>query len=409
MRRQEAIKKGEVLFKVPVRSLLCPAYKTTVVGKHGILPKKLLRRDPWTALILALMAEHSAGAASAWAPFIAVLPQPGSGERESVASPLYWSEAELAELKGTETMDQLGKDEIRRGFEESALPVLRAHFELFSGCAASAEDTEGLFAAYMHWGSVVMCRGFNCHPTYEGPVMTPMADMLNHRTGLCNAHLMDPDEDCDDSSSDGSGGGGNDDDEKLPMVALSDVPCGGELINTYGDRSNGELLRRYGFTDEVNPYDCVYVPWQLVEEHGERVRRMVASGDVPEDGFLLEASAEGKLPRELRRAAHVCALSDEEYKKARKRVSVKAPLEAKMSAAEWRVVRGAVEARLAKYPTTLAQDKATLEANRPTLSLNMLNALRVRIGEKAILEKVLEKCCKAEEKLLSTTASAADN
>ena len=32
------IKKGEVLFKVPMRSLLCPAYKTTVVGKHcGLL------------------------------------------------------------------------------------------------------------------------------------------------------------------------------------------------------------------------------------------------------------------------------------------------------------------------------------------------------------------------------------
>lgn len=417
------IKKGETLFKVPVRSLLCPTYKTTIVGKNDVLTKKLLRRDPWSALILALMAEHSAGADSHWAPFIAVLPQPGSGERESVASPLYWTEAELAELKGTETLDQLGRDEIRSAFDKSALPVIRAHFDVFKNCASSVDDVEGLFAAYMHWGSVVMGRGFNSHPTYEGPVMAPMADMLNHRTGFCNSHLMDPDEDVnEDENEDGDDDDENidlddleevkeDDDndekeegkeggeaetkedsdkvEKLPMITLCDVPCGGELINTYGDRSNGELLRRYGFTDEVNPYDCVYIPWQMLG-HNDRVKRMVSSEDVPEDGFLLEAEA--KLPKEMRKAVHMCVLSDEEYKKMKKRLSIKAPLEAKMTAAEWAVVKAAVEARLAKYATTLEEDKALLEANRLTMSVNMLNALRVRIGEKTILDKVLAKC-----------------
>lgn len=413
------IKKGETLFKVPVRSLLCPTYETTIVGKSGIFTKKFIKRDPWSALILALMAEHSAGPASHWAPFIAVLPQPGSGERESIASPLYWTEAELAELKGTETLDQLGRDEIRSSFDKSALPIIRAHFDIFRGCASSVDDVEGLFAAYMHWGSVVMGRGFNSHPTYDGPVMAPMADMLNHRTGFCNSHLMDPEDEEDDDDDDKENGDddnidlddleeikedkaeeeevGNEEsekengskDEKLPMITLCDVPCGGELINTYGDRSNGELLRRYGFTDEVNPYDCVYIPWQMLG-HKDRVKRMVSSEDVSEDGFLLET--EGKLPKDMRKAVHVCALDENEYKKAKKRLAVKAPLEAKMTAVEWAIVKDAVEERLSKYPTTLEQDKALLETNRAVMTINMLNALRVRIGEKTILDKVLTKC-----------------
>ena len=34
-----------------------------------------------------------------------------------------------------------------------------------------------------------MSRAFEADPGYRGPVMVPMADMLNHKTGYCNAHL----------------------------------------------------------------------------------------------------------------------------------------------------------------------------------------------------------------------------
>jgi hypothetical protein len=43
------------------------------------------------------------------------------------------------------------------------------------------------------------------------------------------------------------------------------VHClGAEIYNTYGDLSNGELLRKYGFVDEENPFDCVEIPLEIV-------------------------------------------------------------------------------------------------------------------------------------------------
>jgi SET domain-containing protein 6 len=43
-------------------------------------------------------------------------------------------------------------------------------------------------------------------------------------------------------------------------VAASAVPAGQEIHNTYGEHSNAELLRKYGFALPANPFDSVTLP-----------------------------------------------------------------------------------------------------------------------------------------------------
>jgi N-lysine methyltransferase SETD6 len=57
--------------------------------------------------------------------------------------------------------------------------------------------------------------------------MVPLWDLLNHVTGQANVRLHH----CSDKGC-------------LQMIATKDIPAGAELINNYGDLSNGELLRR---------------------------------------------------------------------------------------------------------------------------------------------------------------------
>ena len=41
------------------------------------------------------------------------------------------------------------------------------------------------------------------------------------------------------------------------MEAIKVIEKGGEIYNTYGELSNSELLRKYGFVDQINEFDCI--------------------------------------------------------------------------------------------------------------------------------------------------------
>lgn len=43
------------------------------------------------------------------------------------------------------------------------------------------------------------------------------------------------------------------------MIAMRDIVAGSELVNNYGELSNAELLRGYGFVERANRYNHVQV------------------------------------------------------------------------------------------------------------------------------------------------------
>lgn len=68
--------------------------------------------------------------------------------------------------------------------------------------------------------------------------MVPLADTLNADTKKCNANLLHSK-------------------QTLRMVAIRDIPSGEQVYNTYGELSNSELLRRYGYVEwDGSYYDC---------------------------------------------------------------------------------------------------------------------------------------------------------
>jgi SET domain-containing protein 6 len=75
--------------------------------------------------------------------------------------------------------------------------------------------------------------------------MVPMADMLNHKTGYNNARLFH-------------------ESDSLQMKAIKDIEKDEQIYNTYGELCNADLLRKYGFADENNPFDIVELDGTLV-------------------------------------------------------------------------------------------------------------------------------------------------
>eukprot|EP01105_Mastigella_eilhardi_P012890 TRINITY_DN2938_c0_g1_i3.p1 TRINITY_DN2938_c0_g1~~TRINITY_DN2938_c0_g1_i3.p1 ORF type:complete len:308 (+),score=59.56 TRINITY_DN2938_c0_g1_i3:398-1321(+) len=150
-------------------------------------------------------------------------------------TPILWEEDEREFLHGTDL--DVGLADVHAAYEKNVAPMVSAFPDLFS----RASD----FRSFAVWGSAMASRAFEADPTHSGPVMVPMADMLNHRTGCCNAHLED--------DADGRDCG-------MSMILQKDVSRGDEIFNTYGDLSNAELLRRYGYVDpSPNPFDVVYI------------------------------------------------------------------------------------------------------------------------------------------------------
>lgn len=422
---------GKRLFTVPVDALLDGlaegAAGRTLCDRHHIDT----RRNAWPALIVSLMAESAAGAASHWKPFMDVLPQPwghnhatcesdrARDEDYSHTMPLLWSPTEQAMLKGTETEKLLGVTETRDSFTKIVWPHVKdtletclpeEDMEVVHRLQSSAEkegEAERIahdfaLSRYMHWGCVVLSRAFDAHPERNGPVMTPMADMLNHRTGHCNAHLEE--------------GGGRA--KSLPMRLISDVAPGGELINTYGDLPESELLRKYGFTEEEeNPFDTVDVEWEyLGEALGVEPRAMARMLEAHEDilpptGFSLGRAL--GIPLELRAAIEILTHTPTrqdikrrrgDHRERERKTWIKSR---EFTAGDWKGIASAVQRRIEDYgSSSLTEDRASLaEAERAMQSSltnpnraeyfsrrNTVAALRVRVAEKSILDAFHHKC-----------------
>jgi hypothetical protein len=101
---------------------------------------------------------------------------------------------------------------------------------------------------YFYAGSLVSSYSFT---EEDGQIsLVPLADILNHKTGHNNARLFF-------------------EKEHLQMIAIKDVARGEQLYNTYGDIGNGELLFKYGYLDDPNPFNQVEIGIQEMIDFAE--------------------------------------------------------------------------------------------------------------------------------------------
>jgi len=205
----------------------------------------------------------------------------------------------------------------------------------------------------------------------------------------------------------------------LTATALRPIEAGEEILNYYGALSNGELLRRYGYTTPTHRrYDIVELSWALVLTSlkqelalsSEEMDRIVSylhplaplcvscltrtktqnlDPDELEDSFVLdrnldEADSTGQvsdndsfrgLPEELEEQVKGF------LKVVRKLKPHAIPDKRKRDEVYLHVVRSAINARLSEYPTTLDDDRALVAKSSGRLRA----AIEVRLGEKVLL------------------------
>ncbi|KAI8062134.1 hypothetical protein BC940DRAFT_309610 [Gongronella butleri] len=381
------IKDGETLFSLPRKVLF--STKTAALAKQPGFDAILQSlQGGWTALILCMMYELDR-ADSFWKPYFDVLPR-------EFSTPMFWDD--WSSLQGTGIMNKIGKEEADQCYDEQILPIIQAHPDLFD----TAVHTKHLFHVC---GSLIMAYSFHEEvPADETSkkegngahddslddseedeeeededqgliAMVPMADMLNHKTGYNNARLFhEP--------------------EQLVMKAIKDIASGDQIYNTYGDLCNADLLRKYGFTDDPNPFDLVEIDGQDVmtlacpADHDDEIKEeklgYLMEEGVMDDCFVIDGDHE--IPPELVASVIVFSSPVETFKKWASKGKVPSP---KLTEPVQQVLLKILGARLEKYTCSLQADLE--QGMTSALDENEKNALRVRIGEKKILETTINK------------------
>lgn len=368
-------------------------------------------QDSWTSLILILIYEHLQGASSSWRPYLDVLPTIGD-----FSTPMFWADDELAELQASPVAGKVGKDEAEKMMRTKILPVVRAHPTIFFPEGSAELSDDELVQVAFRMGSVIMAYAFDLEKEdddeekdaedaeeedewvedREGKTMlgmVPMADILN-ADATFNAHIEHGE-------------------HALIATSLRPIKAGEEILNYYGPLSNGELLRRYGYTTRAhrrwNLVDLAWEPTVLAALRAElplpAKQWDTVLGSLDEDeleeGFVIERGAEdpdseGKVS-ELETTASAPEELVEQLKtvmKAVKKVKPEAvPDKAARDRAIYSVIARALEERTRQYGTTLEQDVKQYEEGSDGADQKLRRqrmALDVRIGEKVLLRQTAE-------------------
>ncbi|KXZ55475.1 hypothetical protein GPECTOR_2g1024 [Gonium pectorale] len=288
--------------------------------------------SPFLATTLALLSEvargsgqqvastgEGAGAAGGtqWGPYLATLPD---GCPDCL---LNWTAEEKKELEGT-ALEEQGPEPAADVFRRHAAPLLAERPDLWPGLQPAQQRQEapgstgaeggedaGL-AAFVRAASLVQSRAF--HLEAENWVsgakeiaqlssggtqvfLLPGIDMINHshnpdrrnarleRINLAQAQPL-----LDEAAAAGEGGEAATRPAEAYFVMRADkpIPAGTEVLHTYGDLSDAQLLQTYGFLDSEddfrqqhpggeeaaagsgggcyrNPHNAALVPWAAVE------------------------------------------------------------------------------------------------------------------------------------------------
>ncbi|KAK9455260.1 hypothetical protein V1511DRAFT_499916 [Dipodascopsis uninucleata] len=431
---EEDILEDELLFEIP-RSLLLNVYNTGVIEK---IPE-LNELGPWLALIVAMMVENRKD--SKWRTYYDVLPT-------QFTTPMFWSDKDLDELKGTTVIQNLGKEDAENDYIEKVVPIIKAHMDVFSKVDHSLE-------AFHRMGSLILSYSFdveresfdnvspddeteNIESENENDIeelnesdlessdedeveegldsddekrfeeeeieveeeneedryiksMVPLADMLNGDSDLCNAKLFY----CS---------------ETLQMRAIKPIAKGEQVYNTYGDLPNADLLRRYGYVRfGKTANDCVEIDTQKVidrvaagnlkELHLKKRIEFLVKVDESEDMEILDESIELShsalaIPTSALLLSHTLLLTAPAFRSLQKQGS-KALMHLsrrELKSAELQELWVSIlKQKLSEYKTDIVTDENLILETKFEDNANLRNAIEIRLSEKRILKSALDK------------------
>lgn len=234
------------------------------------MPK--LNLPGWNGLILAMMYEDSQPQ-SHWRTYLDILPQ-------TLNTPVFWTDSQLKLLTGSAIVDHIGAKTIKSEYNTYVAPLLKKK-ELYTVPEAEIAAIKAKFfnfEQYKRFGSLIMAYSFTDDD--DRVSMVPMADMLNHRTGFNNARLYfnqeddsaetktqkDVPESVEAAKTKVNKKAKRSENDYLHMRTRRDIQADEELYNTYGTLPDGELLRKYGYVEDLgkNRWNDVEIPVSLV-------------------------------------------------------------------------------------------------------------------------------------------------
>ncbi|KAF9067729.1 hypothetical protein BDP27DRAFT_1225377 [Rhodocollybia butyracea] len=413
---------GEILFSIS-RSFTLSTKTSSLPTKFGLKAWKERKLDKgWSGLILCMMWENSLGSQSKWGPYLATLPK-------NFDTPMFWNDTDLKELEGTAVVGKLGRDDAERDYHEKVLPAIQSRPDLFPPLAIPD------FEEYHMMGSRILSRSFNLERTSssegdaEDEEINPEGDKSTGSAMDVDSDAQEEAKDIEDTSKEADDVLSEDEDEEnsvvsmvpmadlfnarygsenaklfydelhLKMITTKEIQAGEQIFNTYGDLSNGELLRRYGHVDLLslpggmrgNPADVVEIGADLVlstfSEHTvsssstERIDWWLEEGG--DDVFILEMNNE--IPQVMISFIRLLYLPADEWEKVREKGKPPRP---KLNSQVLDLLISVLKNCLARYPSTIEHDEEILKSQN--LALAKFHATVVRLGERRIVTTTLE-------------------
>ncbi|XP_036847529.1 actin-histidine N-methyltransferase isoform X2 [Manis javanica] len=311
---------------------------------------------------------------SFWQPYIQTLPC-------EYDTPLYFEEDEVRHLQSTQAVHDVFSQ-----YKNTARQYAYFYKVIQTHPHANKLPLKDSFTYedYRWAVSSVMTRQ-NQIPTEDGSRVTlaliPLWDMCNHTNGLITT-------------------GYNLEDDRCECVALQDFRAGEQIYIFYGTRSNAEFVIHSGFFFDNNSHDRVKI--KLGVSKSDRLYAMkaevLARAGIPTSSVFALHFTEPPISAQLLAFLRVFCMTEEELKEhllgdnAIDRIftlgNSEYPVSWDNEVRLWTFLEDRALLLLKTYKTTIEEDKSFLK-NRD-LSVRATMAVKLRLGEKEILEKAVK-------------------
>ena len=254
------IKKNSLICSIPPEFVFCP--ENSQLWRLKFI-KKIYDMNPLFGFTLMFQFEIARGEHSRWKEYINYIFTTFQPNR----FPILWTDYELVFLDGTAiNTSQLQQEKLNLQKQHSKLikPIIRNYRLLFeSPLTLSSNPLLSLysnpqiltqfqkfksfysFKNFLICGLIVQSYSFTNESGHY--ILLPFADSLNSVPGQHNSKIFTV-RGC------------------YKIKSIKTISSGSEVLNTYGKKSNGELLLRYGYASKENKWNVVVLKQKEVEE-----------------------------------------------------------------------------------------------------------------------------------------------
>lgn len=352
---------GEEIVKIPTKLIMTKETAQQVLGPR-VVPEAM---GEYLALALLLMHEASLGDASFWAAYVSILPT-----AEEVGQTWTWPDEELRLLEGSGIVESTAslKAKLRREYDALVSDTI-----VPNGLSTDVFSYEAFEWAF----SMLFSRAIDLRET-ETLALVPYADLLNHSPFassyffLNNVPLSREKEVC--------------------LYADRAYARNDQVLISYGQKSNSELLLLYGFVVDRNIFDEVELAVSLEPDdprYDEKAQFLASQGLKTSMAFPLLID---RYSSELTQFLRLCCISPSDGPLGSYRYSE--PISLSNEKLLMNTLRDGCLRALARYPESEEEDRKLMENSAMFLALsrNMRMAVKLRRNEKRILLRTIRTC-----------------